>query len=196
MHVHVIDHNSLHIQRIQLLVAETLPGSTLTISKTHDKHTPYIDNADLIIISGGTWLVHKNPGTHRRLVEALLKTEKPIFAICLGAEAMANYFGVKLKEVHPRAQGIIDISITSQALVDMLGGRSAPVYEYHKWVVRNLPADFELMAESENGCEYFKHKKYPVWCTQFHPEVRHEDNKGYKFFEHALIDMGLLLRTK
>src|SRR6185312_13452383 len=94
MHVHIVDHNTVHRALLARLVLDKLPqADTITFAKTHADHGEFIRTADLIIISGGTWLVDKNPGTHRRLNELLVSMNKPIIGICLGAEALAQYFG-------------------------------------------------------------------------------------------------------
>jgi GMP synthase (glutamine-hydrolysing) len=193
MHIHVVDHNTAHRQRIEMLVAEVAPGSTLTMARTHDDHSLPAAQADLVIISGGTWLVHKNPGTHNRLMDTLVNSSKPIFAICLGAEATARFFGANLIEMNTRRQGVIDINLINSNLITTLAAKQLPVYEYHKWAFSNLPGSLESLAESEDGVELFRHKTLPIWGTQFHPEVRRDTNQGYRIFEYALIQMGLLL---
>jgi GMP synthase-like glutamine amidotransferase len=191
MHVHIVDHNTLHLERLETMVKSLLPKSTLTKARTHDDHTQHAQNADLIIISGGTWLVHKNPGTHRRLMNGILSYEKPIFAICLGAEATAHFFGAKVKEMEHRQQGITEIEITNRNVAQKIGNKNAMVYEYHKWAITDLPESLQALAISNCGIEYFRHKTLPIFGTQFHPEVRKKNNDGYLFFEHSLREMKL-----
>lgn len=51
-------------------------------------------------------------------------------------------------------------------------GREPIFFESHYWEVKELPADFELLA-STDVCriQAMKHRRLPIYGTQFHPEV-------------------------
>ena len=46
------------------------------------------------------------------------------------------------------------------------------VFESHYWEIKTLPAEFDLLA-SRDTCrvQVMRHKEYPIYGTQFHPEV-------------------------
>ena len=185
MNIYVIDHNTVHLPLIAKLVTEKCHDvSSITFRKTHHNHDELIDQADIIIISGGTWLVHLNPGTHKRLIKKLVESNKPIFGICLGAEALATYFGATLVQLEHRVKGLV--GITSDSLI----GRDAQVYSYHNWAIESVPDDLKVLATSETGVEAFKHKKLPVWGVQFHPEAKRGKNQGHQFFEAFIREVS------
>lgn len=196
MRVHIIDHNSVHVPLIAKLVTETFPAlTTITIAKTHDEHESFVEQADLIIVSGGRWLLHLNPGTHQRLVKKLVESGKPIFAICLGAEAFADYFGAKIERLDARISGVHPISLRDPAFLPEIQERTIPVYEHHHWAIRDLPGTLEAIAVRPEGVELFKHKDLPIWGSQFHPEVRRDGGQGYRVFAGALAALGREIRS-
>ncbi len=196
MKVHIIDHNSTHLSLISKLVTDFCDGlSSITFAKTHDDHSQYLKDLDLIIISGGTWLVNLNPGTHRRLINLLIATEKPIFGICLGAEALAYYFSSELVHLSETTCGIQTIKLMSELQNKGLPS-SLEVFEYHSWSIENLGKSLVPLALNGSGVEAFRHKKLPIWGTQFHPEARREFNKGYLVFEEFLKQNDLPIRPR
>lgn len=196
MRVHIIDHNSVHVPLIAKLVTETFPAlNTITIAKTHDEHDKFVQQADLVIISGGKWLLHLNPGTHQRLARKLVEAGKPIFAICLGAEAFADYFGAKVEQLDARVSGIKDITLLDPGLCPEATDRTMSVYEHHHWAITELSDSLEALATRPEGIELFKHKELPIWGSQFHPEVRRDGGEGYKVFASALRALGKDIRT-
>jgi GMP synthase (glutamine-hydrolysing) len=195
MHVHIIDHNSVHVPLIAKLVTECFPAlTTITFAKTHDEHDTLVAKADLIIVSGGRWLLHLNPGTHQRLAKKLVEAGKPIFAICLGAEALADYFGATVERMDERVSGVYDVTLHDPTLCPENTSRVMPVYEHHHWAIRDLPDTLEVLATRPEGVELFGHKELPIWGSQFHPEVRRNGGRGHLLFASALRSLGHELR--
>jgi GMP synthase (glutamine-hydrolysing) len=191
MQVHIIDHNSVHVPLIAKLVAETLPSlSTLTIAKTHDKHDRFVAQADVVIVSGGRWLLHLNPDTHQRLARQLVEAGKPIFAVCLGAEAFADHFGAKIVRLEQRVSGVRPIRLEDPTMCPEVASRSLPVYEHHHWAIRDLPDSLQALAISPEGVELFKHRELPIWGSQFHPEVRRDGGQGFMIFASVMRELG------
>ena len=185
--VHVIDHNSVHASLIaKLLVDKCSDLRTISFAKSHDNHEDYIKAADLIIVSGGTWLIHLNPGTHRRLTEKLVQSKKPIFGICLGAEALASYFGADLVKLPQRIEGVQVIEQDTLPISSEL-----KVYQYHSWSIQNLPKSLKLVAGKADNVEAFRHENLPIWGTQFHPEARRRLNDGHLVFEEFLKSINI-----
>lgn len=191
MRVHIIDHNTVHRPLVAAMLAKSFPRlECITIAKTNDDHRALIKAADLIILSGGTRLVHLNPDTHRRIIDTILAENKPVFGICLGAEALADYFGANVIKMQERITGAVSVQLTDASLLKTVGSSQLTVYAHHIWSIQNLPQDMKELAVSPYGIEFFKHQTLPVWGTQFHPEVKRGNSKGYIAFIQAVKELG------
>ena len=97
----------------------------------------------------------------------------PILGVCLGHQCIGHVFGGKII----RAKNIMH-GKTSQIHHDGKGlfqGLPDPftATRYHSLLVekKSFPADLEITAwTSESEIMGLRHKKYPTWGVQFHPE--------------------------
>ncbi|GEO03019.1 glutamine amidotransferase [Adhaeribacter aerolatus] len=97
---------------------------------------------------------------------------KPMLGICLGHQALGEYFGATLqKGIRPMHGKISEIICRKDAIFDNLPDKM-PVVRYHSLVINNespvlvplaYTADQELMA--------FRHVSLPLYALQFHPEA-------------------------
>ncbi len=99
-------------------------------------------------------------------------SQKPILGVCLGHQAIAQAYGSEIiraqKPVHGKASYIThDGTGLFQALKNPL-----QVGRYHSLVVDEiLPRDLEATAySSDKVIMGIRHKKYPIYGVQFHPE--------------------------
>ena len=108
----------------------------------------------------------------------------PILGICLGHQLIAKAYGgeVSTSDTESYAQVKINI-INDENLFEGLAPEMQ-VWSSHKDEVKNIPDEFEILANS-NLCdiESFKHKSKDVYGIQFHPEVHHTP-KGSQIFEN------------
>jgi GMP synthase-like glutamine amidotransferase len=126
------------------------------------------------------------------MVDLAKKYRKPTIGICLGAEAIAVYFGSELKEMPVRRVGNIRINL-DPGFAEAAGQKGrAMVYEFHKWRIEDVKEPLVCLATSKDRVELFRHKTLPIWGMQFHPEVKRLDNSGHLIFEHILRRTGLL----
>jgi len=162
----------------------------ISIVDAHDaqKKDYVLGETDMVILSGGTWLLDKNPGLHRRVMQKLEPLNVPIIGICLGAESIARHFGGEVERMDKRISGLIDISFRDRELMERVG-ENVCVYAHHAWAITSLPDDkFHILAESKSGVELFVHKHRPIAGIQFHPETRRGINDGDKVFR-AVFDL-------
>jgi len=102
------------------------------------------------------------------------KESKPILGVCLGHQAIAEYFGAQLINMQEVNHGreiptrIIHSDYIFQNIPsEFISGR------YHSWIVdiNNFPPDLEITTlDSNNQIMSIKHKKYDIRGVQFHPE--------------------------
>jgi anthranilate synthase/aminodeoxychorismate synthase-like glutamine amidotransferase len=99
--------------------------------------------------------------------------ELPLFGVCLGHQCIGHTFGGKVIVNHRMMHG--KTSPIKHNGKDLFAGMPNPfeATRYHSLVIErsSLPDCLEITAETEEGeIMGVKHKQYPVWGVQFHPE--------------------------
>ncbi|GAB3823120.1 anthranilate synthase component II [Pontibacter rugosus] len=96
----------------------------------------------------------------------------PMLGICLGHQALGEFFGASLeKGLRPMHGKISEISCESDAIFKDLPQRM-PVVRYHSLVLRNVPKSIVPLAFTQEGeLMAFKHSILPLYALQFHPEA-------------------------
>jgi anthranilate synthase/aminodeoxychorismate synthase-like glutamine amidotransferase len=99
----------------------------------------------------------------------------PILGVCLGHQAIGEAYGGKVVRARTLMHGKTSrITHTGKGLF-----RDVPspleVMRYHSLVVEtdSLPGDLEVLARATDDpteIHAIKHREYPVWGVQFHPE--------------------------
>ncbi len=124
-------------------------------------------------------LISPGPGIAQeagQLVPFLQKfyTRKKMLGICLGFEALVELFGGKLSLLDFPLHGVQNKGtiIQSNLLFQKI---DAPFLmgHYHSWYVApdDFPEVLEISVKDEQGLIMgFRHKKYPLFGLQFHPE--------------------------
>ena len=99
----------------------------------------------------------------------------PILGVCLGHQAIGEAFGAELANLSKVFHGVSS-AISAIQGTDRLFEGLPPSFEvgrYHSWVVKNeaLPNVLEVLSFDEEGqIMAMKHKHFPVYGVQFHPE--------------------------
>jgi len=127
-------------------------------------------NPEVILISPGPGLP-KQAGNSIEIIQQFYK-QIPIFGICLGHQAISEALGGTLKrstEVKHGKQSFI--THNGEGIFQQLPP-SFEVMRYHSYVIDKLPAELEVISNSleDNDIMAIKHKEYPVYGVQFHPE--------------------------
>ena len=126
---------------------------------------------DLLVLSPG-------PGRPEdfgiaKTIETALAKKLPVFGVCLGVQAIGDYFGGKLGQLTQPAHG-------RPSRVQNRGGRlmqnlpnEIVIGRYHSLYVERdgLPDVLEVTATTDDGVAMaIEHKALPVGGVQFHPE--------------------------
>ena len=126
---------------------------------------------DLLVLSPGPG----RPGDFRisATIDAAIARKLPIFGVCLGVQAIGEYFGGELGQLSQPAHG-------RPSRVQVRGGclmRSLPneivIGRYHSLYVarESMPEVLAVTASTEDGVAMaIEHKSLPVGGVQFHPE--------------------------
>lgn len=127
---------------------------------------------EAIIISPGPGLPNA-AGICIEVVERFHKTI-PILGVCLGHQAIGMAFGSKLREASEIKHG--KTSLITHYGSELFNNLQSPeeVMRYHSFVISHegFPNELEINAISidTNEIMAIKHKQYPVYGLQFHPE--------------------------
>ncbi|GAB3929385.1 anthranilate synthase component II [Larkinella terrae] len=129
------------------------------------------ESYDGIVLSPG-------PGTPRQ-AGCLLKVidryhqQLPILGVCLGHQALGEYFGARLiNAVKPMHGKLSVIRKTADSALFRNLPDEFSVTRYHSLVLVDLPADLTALAATAEGENMvFRHRQWPLWGIQFHPEA-------------------------
>lgn len=110
-------------------------------------------------------------------------TEFPILGVCLGHQAIGQYFGATLQQLSRPLHGHaseLRITLSHDTLVSNVSTDSA-IGRYHSWVIDadTLPATLQAIAlDEDDNIMIMRHVDYLVWGVQFHPESVITDECG------------------
>jgi GMP synthase (glutamine-hydrolysing) len=110
----------------------------------------------------------------------LYELRKPTFASCWGFQAMARALGGRvIKDVARAEVGTHRLRLTPAGLADPVFGPLGECFMAqvgHEDLVVELPPGTTLLAASERGVnQAYRLDDAPIYCTQFHPELRRDD---------------------
>jgi anthranilate synthase component 2 len=132
-----------------------------------------INNYDGIVLSPGPGLP-KESGLLMDVIDAYHKSKR-LFGVCLGHQALAEYFGAKLLNLPEVLHGIqtpIKILEPKHYIFrDMPSTIEAG--RYHSWVVNpiGLPDCLTVtVVDFDNQIMALSHKNFDICSVQFHPE--------------------------
>ena len=134
-----------------------------------------MNEVDRILFSPGPG-VPSEAGDMMRLIETYGAT-KYMLGICLGHQAIAEVYGARLVNLAEVFHGISSqVECTEAGADDPLFAGVGPTFavgRYHSWVVSEeaFPSCLQVLARSSDGqVMALKHRWYPVYGVQFHPE--------------------------
>jgi len=132
-----------------------------------------IEAWDAVLLSPGPGLPHE-----AGIMPALIRryfNQKPILGICLGHQAIGEAFGGRLENLSQVFHGVSTpvnaIELDDPLFIDMPASFDAG--RYHSWVVSRdaFPDELRVLCQDTDGrIMAIRHKSYPVYGVQFHPE--------------------------
>ncbi len=126
------------------------------------------EDFDLLVLSPGPSLP-RNAG-HLMASIGRFYTTKPILGICLGHQALIEFFGGNLANIAPVHGKAVPIQHDGRGIFTGLEP-DCRVARYHSWAADVVPPDFEVSARSPDGVVMaIRHKRLPIEGIQFHPE--------------------------
>jgi len=140
-----------------------------------------------LVFSGGPASVYE-PNAPKS-VPHILDVGLPILGLCYGHQLIAQMVGGKVEPAEQREYGSAYVTIDKP--VGILKGLSSKekVWMSHGDTVFNLPAEFEVLARTENcPVAAFRHKRKPIYGLQWHPEVVHTEN-GMRMLQNFIFEV-------
>ena len=128
---------------------------------------------DGYLLTGGNNLeIYSGDAPERDKVEAYcidnaIAHRIPVFGVCRGMQMLLDYFGSKLIEVSGH--------VATKHLVKFANGTTRIVNSFHSLGVNDIPKNFNLLAETEEGIvEAIKHSELNIFGIMWHPEREKE----------------------
>lgn len=145
----------------------------VTVFRNDELEIDELLNYDKILLSPGPGLPNE-AGILLKIIETYHKT-KPILGICLGHQAIAEYFGAKLENQKSVTHGEADEIFKTSENEDLFKDISSPITvgRYHSWIVsdESFPEILEITSVNKNNkIMSLRHKDYDIKGVQFHPE--------------------------
>ncbi len=150
---------------------EEITGERPIILRNNAFKISDLQKFDCIVLSPGPGL----PKDAGLLMEVLNKyhNSKIIIGICLGHQAIGEFFGGKLENLKNVYHGVSSKLLKLNDDILYKNIKNPIVGRYHSWVVEEntLPDFMQITSEDEHGkIMSFKHKELPIYGIQFHPE--------------------------
>jgi anthranilate synthase component 2 len=127
---------------------------------------------DGIVVSPGPCT--PNEAGHSVAVIKEYGPSKPVLGVCLGHQSIGAAFGAKVERA-PKIMHGKTSDVTNDG-TGVFGGlpNTVTVTRYHSLIVRDLPEVLTVNAWVDEAGERvvmgLRHRDYPVWGVQFHPE--------------------------
>lgn len=183
----LIDHDDSFVH----MLADYFRQVGATVSVTRHNHA-------LAMLGSGSYdLLVLSPGPGRpedfgiaKTIDLALEKKLPVFGVCLGVQAIGEYFGGQLGQLTQPAHG-------RPSRVQVRGGRlmqglpnEITIGRYHSLFVEgdSMPDVLSVTASTEDGVAMaIEHKTLPVGGVQFHPEslMSLGDEVGLRIVENA-----------
>ena len=177
MHLLVIDNYDSFTYNIVQYFGEL--GAKITILRNDDQNAEEISfkNYDGLVVSPGPFDPNK-AGISLESIH-MAKGKLPIFGICLGHQCIGQYFGGSIVRADRLMHGKTSpIKHDGKDLFVSMSD-SFPATRYHSLLIDpdSMPNDLEITAKTEEGeIMGIKHKAFPIWGVQFHPESLATEN--------------------
>ncbi len=144
------------------------------------------ENPDLILLGPGP-NGPKEAGNYLEVIDKFHKTT-PIFGICLGFQAIMEYFGEEVKPLQEIMHGSAsEIEHDGKTIFRGIS-QNEKFARYHSLGVLKVPNCFEISAKTNDIIMSARHKTLPIEGVQFHPEsiLSMHNNAGKTLIENVV----------
>lgn len=144
-----------------------------------------------VILSGSPNSVRGEAVLHPDLTG--IRGEKPMLAVCYGAQYLAHFSGGEVAESNTREYGRANLDFVKEDDVFFENiHKGSQVWMSHSDTIKNLPTGGVLLAStSDVKNAAFKIEGEQTYAIQFHPEVYHTTD-GHQLLQNFLIKIAAL----
>lgn len=171
MKIVIVDNYDSFTYNLSHLIKEL--GASVDVVRNDQFQLPDLEKYDRIVLSPGPGI----PSEAGLLLDVIghYAGRKPILGVCLGHQAIGEFFGGKLVNLSDVFHGVQTPALIKQPADYIFQGLDSqvPVGRYHSWVVSSegLPDCLEVTATSPEGqIMALRHKQMDIRGIQFHPE--------------------------
>ncbi len=170
MKIVIIDNYDSFTYNLSHLVKEL--GATVSVYRNDRFQLQQLEQFDKIILSPG-------PGipSEAGLLLDVVRTyagKKPILGVCLGHQAIGEFFGARLTNLSDVFHGVAaPTTVTKDDYIFQGLPKQIEVGRYHSWVVDagSIPDCLEVTSTSNEGhVMSLRHTRFDIRGIQYHPE--------------------------
>lgn len=172
MHRVLIIDNSDSFTHNLLEVFRQLKSCKVEVIYLEDLELGFVYNFDAFVLSPGPGLPNDRKNLNKT-IEAIVNSKKPLLGVCLGHQAITQYFSGGIKQLKRIIHGeSSNISVFKDELYIDLPSEIS-VGRYHSWVVdeTTFPNELKVTGKTSEGIIMsFCHKNLNIRGVQYHPE--------------------------
>jgi len=189
MNVLIIDNNDSFSYNLLELIRKIIKKRPDIIS-INELNIGDVQLYDKIILSPGPDI--PKPNDNMAKVLEMYKGNKSILGVCLGCQAIAQFFGASLYNMPDIVHGMkrkTNIIDTKDYLYAGLGDE-IDVGLYHSWTISkySMPKELQITSISEEGIIMsISHTDYDIKGIQYHPES-YMTKSGYQIMKNYLLN--------
>ena len=161
-------------------------------SVTEEELPKLLENYDALLISPGPG-TPASAGLSIPAVKHAIKTDYPVFGVCLGHQANSEAMGATVESAPELMHGKTSrVQHSGSMILDGLP-QDFLATRYHSLAVvrETVPEDLVVTGETESGVIMsLQHKTKPIYGVQFHPESVMTEG-GYHMLANWLESLGL-----
>ena len=170
MKIAVIDNFDSFVYNLVRYVEESIDGE-VKVYRNDNINFSDLENADGILLSPGPG-IPSEAGELQKVIKQF-SSKKSILGVCLGHQALAEFFGGKLVQENAPFHGKSSMIYqqNSSCLFHNID-EQFEVGRYHSWSIdSNLPNELIPTALTQNGnLMAMEHTSLEIYGVQFHPE--------------------------
>ncbi|WP_452220257.1 glutamine-hydrolyzing GMP synthase [Lacinutrix salivirga] len=181
----ILDFGSQYTQLIARRVRELNIYSEIV---PFNKIPKNLNDYKAVILSGSPMSVRSKDAFHPDLKG--IRGEKPMLAVCYGAQYLAHFSGGEVAESNTREYGRANLSFVENDVFLKGISSGSQVWMSHSDTIKSLPTNGKLLASThdvENAA--YKIEGESTYAIQFHPEVYHSTD-GKQLLENFLVNIA------